>query len=549
MDCECTWNAAAPSSLSGTCGLYNIKYFQFSYLVLFPRPRDGNWQNYHCNCTHHMQHLVNMMRHDMENNPKAHLDNDQVEGAVCPSKTAVDFRFGLDCPCAKSSETNHIQSSLGVALFVVPLMLLKTWEREIRACYFREVTKNRKTSFVSDQASNPYKIKYVLGHGNARRADGNQLTDHDIQLMKAVAIDPDPSTNKRPKIKAQVCNGQVLVVTTGGSCLRNIISRFSQKKRFIFQPEPKRIRNRRTGEIKEKIPPLEYRTREYWTLVVNLFVRDECHMERLASSDTIKLLDHRFFREPQNGGMHLVPMSGTLWTQGPIDIAYYIEHMAVDKWNTDNVLRQWMNEEAIHRGLAFQKKIKKGATNNDFDDIVTKFRPLLEKLVIRFTPKSKFLDQGEVVKLPPNIYQEIPCTHSPKWTQRLDAQREAEDIAYQNAENRRKADYKAKYGNLNNYTPAVRESNTLHYRSRLAASFPFLMEMAEMEEYTQDGESLRFTLAEWQEKTKAKKWLNNEDPCFKYINQIAESSGKLIAIRKKIEKFRNHKDPTGAFCR
>ena len=115
-------------------------------------------------------------------------------------------------------------------------------------------------------------------------------------------------------------------------------------------------------------------------------------MERLASSDTIKLLDHRFFREPQNGGMHLVPMSGTLWTQGPIDIAYYIEHMAVDKWNTDNVLRQWMNEEAIHRGLAFQKKIKKGATNNDFDDIVTKFRLLLEKLVIRFTPKSKFLD-------------------------------------------------------------------------------------------------------------------------------------------------------------
>ena len=76
--------------------------------------------------THHMQHLVNMMRHDMENNPKAHLDNDQVEGAVCPSKTAVDFRFGLDCPCAKSSETNYIQLSLGVALFVVPLMLLKT---------------------------------------------------------------------------------------------------------------------------------------------------------------------------------------------------------------------------------------------------------------------------------------------------------------------------------------------------------------------------------------------------------------------------------------
>ena len=73
----------------------------------------------------------------------------------------------------------------------------------------------------------------MLGHSNARRADGNQLSDHDIQLMKAVAIDPDPSTNKRPKIKAQVCNGQVLVVTTGGLCLRNIISRFSQKKRFI----------------------------------------------------------------------------------------------------------------------------------------------------------------------------------------------------------------------------------------------------------------------------------------------------------------------------
>ena len=30
-----------------------------------------------------------------------------------------------------------------------------------------------------------------------------------------------------------------------------------------------------------------------------------------------------------------------------------------------------MNKEAIHQGLAFQKKIKKDATNNDFDDIVT----------------------------------------------------------------------------------------------------------------------------------------------------------------------------------
>ena len=114
-----------------------------------------------------------------------------------------------------------------------------------------------------------------------------------------------------------------------------------------------------------------------------------------------------------------------------------------------------MKDEAIQQGIAFQKKMKRGATDDDFDNIVTKFRPLLEKLVIRFTPKSKFLDQGEVVKLPPNIYQEIPCNHSLEWTQRLDAQREAEDIAYQNAEDKRKADYKTKYGNLNNYTLAI----------------------------------------------------------------------------------------------
>jgi len=127
----------------------------------------------------------------------------------------------------------------------------------------------------------------------------------------------------------------------------------------------------------------------------------------------------------------------------------------------------------------------------DSQAIIDRFKPLIEALVLRFTPDSNFLGTGPVVVLPPNFYTEIECTHSEEWMARLEQDKQEEDYRYAKRERARRRDYIAKYGSDRNYVPLLHEGVTFHYRSRLYASFPYLLDLKKSE----DG-NLKFTKAE-----------------------------------------------------
>jgi len=226
-------------------------------------------------------------------------------------------------------------------------------------------------------------------------------------------------------------------------------------------------------------------------------------------------------------------MSGTLLTTGPTDIAHYIRCMARESWRNHQVLRHWCKDEAIALGSEWDKLVKGGDVRaEESQAIIDRFKPLIEALVLRFTPDSNFLGTGPVVVLPPSFYAEIKCKHPKEWNARLEQDKQEEDRRYEERERARRRDYIAKYGSDRNYVPLVREGVTFHYRSRLYASFPFLMDISALER-----EKLKFTEAEWADRRREGQWKGKDEPYRKYIHRIAHSSGKLAKIREKIEEW------------
>ena len=215
--------------------------------------------------------------------------------------------------------------------------------------------------------------------------------------------------------------------------------------------------------------------------------------------------------------------------------------MANKYWSTHPILKDWRGNKAVQLGKDWDSLVRSGqAAEDEIQRIITTLKPLMEALVLRFTPESNFLDAGRVLKLPPNYYEEVACIHPDEWTAKLDQDRQEEDRKYALSEATRRRDHIAKYGNDKDYTPSVNEGVAFHYRSRLYASFPFLIDMRE-----QNGESLRFTESEWKEKAKEDTWVDDKEPYYKYIHQIAASSGKLTMIKKKIDEWDEFIDGEG----
>ncbi len=483
--------------------------------------------------TCHVQHIINLMHAEIGEHPNQHLPDDATnnESTPCPSNLAMREKFGFDCPCSQSNPTWQIVQSLGINVVFSPLGLLRNWCNEWTRCYADD------NGEITDQ-SNPLHMQLVLGHRNARGSEHNALTPEKVQLMRCRKVQREEDA--APECFGRAENGQVLCVTTTQSFQKQVVDRFAMTHVFTFQPEDVVVKQRgRPDRIRR--PRVKSHDWKYVQLVVASVWRDEAHLDRLATSPTIQVLTRGFFKGRQNRRVHFNIMSGTLLTTGPTDIAHYISLMVESNWKRHPVLKDWCDGRATRLGKEWDQLVKSGRVEEaSIQKIIKTMKPLIETLVLRFTPESNFLGTGPVIKLPPNYYEEIGCVHPREWTERLEQDKLEEDREYARKEEKRRREHIARYGSDQNYVALRNEGVTFHYRSRLYASFPFLMNVSGSE-----GESLRFTEAEWDERRRSGQWGGRDEPYRRHIREIAASSGKLAMIKQKIDEWADFIDGEG----
>ncbi|OBT59875.1 hypothetical protein VE03_10657 [Pseudogymnoascus sp. 23342-1-I1] len=353
----------------------------------------------------------------------------------------------------------------------------------------------------------------------------------------------DPNTiTDLPVCKAEIENSRVMCITTSNSLRTQVFDKFYKEKRVQYQPKGTEKR-RPNGEVYMTVPRPKVLTARYCALAVSSVWRDEAHLEKLNSSRTISELSSSLFRNDLTRNYHLNPMSGTIITNGPLDIAYYIKLMVRKDWSDHPVLKDYQGAALIDAGEKWNKLVKLGrattrATKETaMKDTVNLLAPILEALIIRFTPKSDFLGTGPVVELPPNMYSEISCLHSNEWNARLHRHKEEEDAEHVRKEAHRRYEYVKQNGNAKNYVPLQKEGVNFHYRSRLCASFPYLLDLS-----YESGDQLKLTEAEWKLNNKNAIWSEDADIYRSNIESIAKSSGKLAKIKEKINEWRHQID-------
>lgn len=97
---------------------------------------------------------------------------------------------------------------------------------------------------------------------------------------------------------------------------------------------------------------------------------------------------------------------------------------------------------------------------------------------MRFDVDMDFLSEGPVVKKPPNHYTQIPVANPGVWDKRLATLKETLDQEYREKEKKRKDQYKKKKkGNLNVYEASNSNNAQAHYRAKVFATLPYLMEV------------------------------------------------------------------------
>ena len=165
-------------------------------------------------------------------------------------------------------------------------------------------------------------------------------------------------------------------------------------------------------------------------------------------------------------------------TDNPGNIAHYLAAMARLEWTADPELRKWMGDELETIGNAWWMEVKKGTvTNQSTDEMVGKIKPLIEKIVIRFTPLSDFLGNGRLIDAPPCIYEEIACHMEPKWMELLTKYTTRREEEYQAGEAVRRHEWNIRYpGRQSEYVPAQRPKEHF-YQKRLYNNYPGLLEI------------------------------------------------------------------------
>jgi hypothetical protein len=494
----------------------------------------------------HTQHRINHIYAHVKQAPELHLDptRPQDPKAPCPINDTIYEMFGFDCVCAKSSPTHWVSPKWGFTVVLAPAGLMQVWVEQISQCFPE----------VDDGVGDVLDMVLVKAHG------ATKMSPQDIKGIQGQETlqSSDHGQTPRPSlVKPRLRNSKYVVLTTSHSFDERVLKVLT--KRIVWEEQPAGIRKQNAkGEWYTTKPKAIMRsTAPFPTAVVAHLARDEFHLEKNKGSKTITII--RRLRQWQAAAFHIrmIIMSGTPLTNGPSDMAQYIMLMARELWKTDTeLLAKWTGTEIEQLGERWDDMCKKRTvTPAETERVLQKFQPLYERLMVRFTVESNFLDAGLVVKTPLASYRELLCLN-PAWAERLATQKQTEDDRLRKKEAKRRENWGNTHrGNFTNYTPLQTNLPGSYYRARLCASIPGLMDL----QYA-DQTPFKLTEGEWQMRTAKKsrdddprtvKWVQGtaSDPYTANIDMLSESSSKLQTIGQLIQRFQHHIDQEKRPCR
>lgn len=496
--------------------------------------------------THHVKHILNQMRWEIAREPRKHLreeDRRANRQIPCPYNTKMLEKWGFDCPCAPCSPTHEADAGGGVSVVWVPAQIMDYWKDEVRQCY--------KDCYAGSDhtGQNEFRIHVIFPYGSdfAWTSETKALVTY-----KEVPSPPDADGNRRqPFLRLRRCNSSAMMITSIESWPTKVVNEFTARVTW-WADHPKGGKQK---QIKKSLRP-------YFQIPVTLLVRDEAHLERLSTSRTnnrfaelqqkIRTTDVSSASDPH---IFQIYVSGTPITSGPEDLAAFLSNMSRPQWTGDIELAKWHSSRAGELGRAgelakrWNKAIAPKALEQKSQEpaeIIRQLQPLVERLVLRFTNHTEFLDQGTVAKTPPNYIEWLECDHGAVWTKRLAEQKIAEDTEWDAQNTERKQSWLAK--NRNKTAADFQSTRPMHsyIRTRICASFPALMDLKH-----ENGERLALTAHELEEKTKDGTWRlgTKSDPYRANIRRIFDSSAKLKAMALKIRKHQDQKDTKGGAMR
>ena len=499
--------------------------------------------------THHVQHLINLARAHIDNNPELHFKSGSLTtetgiATVCPTNDRMIQKFGLDCPCAPCSPTFPLKASLGCGLIFVPRTLLTTWRREWTACY--EDDDNLVT-----KKSNPFKMLLVTGHDSVKTSDPVYLHASRTRLLAHVE-QLSSNDNRAPTWQPRVENSQVLCLTTSDSFVKQVLEKFKSTHTYRWTPPPGTRKDPKTGRDVPTKPRERTQDYSYSPVVFASVWRDESHLEKNRGVKTIGKLELPFWKvsrrwpeELRHPQYHLNVMSGTLVTAGPNDIAHYVTHMKRPEWKHHDELKKWMNDEAVTQGERFHNLVATQKLTAEEGAVFVKlFKPLIETLVLRFSPDTNFLGLGPVVVLPPNWYHVEHTVLDAAWARRVADHQQTEDAKLKEREAQRAKEWQRTHRSMKYYKPLT-HGGSIFYRSRMYATAPALMDL---NWDAGDGSGLvqlRCTDSEWREKLRAGDWLWEDNPYLNNFSTLCSSSSKLPAIKNAVKRFEQMEDGEG----
>jgi hypothetical protein len=490
---------------------------------------------------HFVQHMINQMRQKIVEEPEKHHPT----ANKCVNAPRIKQEYGFDCPCHPTSPTYGVQQRLGVTVAVVPNGLRDVWRKEFDECFPAKAKAHTTILLHEAHGQGP-------NGGSAAQSIEERMAPSEYDCYER----PNQTTAQGTPVPAAssprgaVINGSVFVLTTGGSMESKLLAPHQKRLPYEMQRMKKVGRGVNATSVADGNKLDTYYTPVFSTICITTVFIDECHLDKAETSRVPQVLGTALARQ-RYSPVNLVPMSGTPLTAGPGDLSTLMRLMAVQPgwkmtWEKDSVLRNWTRNEATALQAEWKRNLqRKGQDYHQKMEVsaalIKRFLPPVEMLMIRATLDSDYKGYPPVA-VPINVVDFPEVENEPDWAAKIE-RLAADLLAERTSENQRRrlAWVKSHRGSDVGYTALPKNPGwQVYYRSRLAASFPALLDLTD-----ENGDALNLTEAEWINRTKAnpddgvQRWEPGtaSDPYFANLNAIVGSSAKLAWISEKMDRF------------
>ncbi|KAI9750294.1 MAG: hypothetical protein M4579_006527 [Chaenotheca gracillima] len=427
-----------------------------------------------------------------KNKDKKHLEKgttkyQQPADAKCPAGEP----FAMCCPCVDRNPSAKLLPKLGATLILVPPGLIPTWIREWDA-------------IVGDNDTSNIGMRRVIAH---QQGTGPEVfTDEDITTIGwsnlTTKDDKAHIIDEVPHVKA----ARITVFSSPQSYLGQVAKKLEFHVKDWRPPKARK----HTSSVYEGIT---------WGRVV----RDEFHLEKSVQSSTP-------FRLKRWTTPYKWMLSGTPFEVSPRDLLGYITALYSTAWDTDPVLSMCTPSKIEQLGSAFEMCVKSG-DREKAADIAQDFQKVLKRLMIRRRAASRWLDDKELVHLPPVESKDIECDFPNEYRpalKALQAERHKQLIEDFKLRTRRwEMSTDPRKGERPNGA-SLGAYMSLAFTLRLISTVPFLVRLSHDRGMSMTGSEL-----------KANNWVTTDqgNPYVENLETIVKSSPKLRALGDIVAKL------------